>query len=140
MKTVVPSRLVLGTISILPIINTELLRKKKTMEALKIAQAEMNAIVAENPILKALTREIQPAADRTYKLGQEVPVHLEQKEDWLGTFTGVKSTELMITPCTSNANMRITFNALQVKLCYHPYEENSSFITSKSKFDHSSLC
>lgn len=40
------------------------------MEALKTAQAEMNAVVAEHELLRALTCEILQAADQTYKLDQ----------------------------------------------------------------------
>lgn len=43
----------------------------------------MNSIVTERRELEALTRNIPPAADRTYKMGEEVTVFSEQKiMDW----------------------------------------------------------
>ena len=56
------------------------------MKLLISAQIEMNAIVAERRIQAALTRQIRPASDRTYQLGDEVLVFSEQDKTWLGPF------------------------------------------------------
>lgn len=53
------------------------------MDALKTAQAETNLIVAEWRVREALTGNNPPAADQTYKLGEEVLVYSEEnKNGW----------------------------------------------------------
>lgn len=45
------------------------------MEALKIAQAEVNLIIAERRVLEALLKNIPNKADRNFKLGEKIIVH-----------------------------------------------------------------
>ena len=77
----VPSRLVFGIIPRLAIINTDLPTQKDRMNAIKSAQAEMNSIIAECRIMTALKSDMPPAADRTYKLGEEALVYNEDKTE-----------------------------------------------------------
>lgn len=71
----VPSRLVFCIIPRYPILNTELPTHKDRMNAIKRAQAEMNSNVAERCLMTALTRDIPPAADLNYKIGEEMLVY-----------------------------------------------------------------
>ena len=68
----VPSRLVFGIIPRYPILNTDLPNQKERMEAIKLAQSEMNSIIAERRVLAALTKKIPPAADRQYNWAEEL--------------------------------------------------------------------
>lgn len=79
-RGLVPSRLVFGILSRFFILNTGLPNQIDRMNAIKTAQAEMNSIVAEQRVLTVLTRNILPAADRTYKLGEEELVFNEDKK------------------------------------------------------------
>lgn len=76
----VPSRLVFGTIPRFPIISTDLRNQKERMEILPKSQKEMNSIIAERRILAALTRNVRPASDRVYRLGDEFLVFSEKKK------------------------------------------------------------
>lgn len=80
----VPSRLVFGIIPRFPILNTNLPMQKDRMAMIKETQAEMNCSIAERRVLTALTRDIPPAADRTYNIGEEVLVYSEEeKNGWV---------------------------------------------------------
>lgn len=50
------------------------------MKASKSAQLEMNSITSERSAQGALTRNIHPAADLVYKLGEEVTIYSKQKK------------------------------------------------------------
>ena len=56
----VPSRIVVGIIPNFPILSHDLPSQKTRMEILKMAQAEMNSIIAEEPLLAALIKKYQP--------------------------------------------------------------------------------
>lgn len=86
-----------GVIPWFPIINTKLPNRKEKMEAVKTAQAEMNAIVAERRFRTALTHEISPAADRSYKVGEEVFVFSENRKEWIGPYLVVGTQGRMVT-------------------------------------------
>lgn len=133
----VPSRLVFGMIPRFPIINTDLPTQKERMEALKTAQAEMNSIVAERRVVEALTRNIPPAADRVYKLGEEVLVYSEAKREWVGPFEVVHVHGRMITVKNKENSVRKTFNSFQIKPFYHEISSNIHFFKSQNdKMDH----
>ena len=76
-KRLVPSFIAFGITLCFPIISTDLPAQEERLKLLISAQMEMNAIVAERRIQAALTRQIPPAADRTYQLGDEVLVFSE---------------------------------------------------------------
>lgn len=58
-----------------PILKTDLLRHKERMEALTITLAEMSSIIAKHVILEALTKNIAPAVNQIYNLGEEKRVY-----------------------------------------------------------------
>lgn len=70
---------------------------KRKMEILASSQAEMNAIIAEQKIRAALTRNITPAADRVHKFGEEVLVYSEKEKKLIGAETIVDITRKMKT-------------------------------------------
>lgn len=53
------------------------------MNAIKIAEAVMNSIIAERKVLEAITKNISPAADRSYWLGEECLVYFGKKNGWV---------------------------------------------------------
>lgn len=67
------------------------------MEAMKAPHSEMSAVIAERSALQALTINIQPAANRTYKLREDVLDSSEMKKGWFGPFTVVHVENRMIT-------------------------------------------
>lgn len=79
-----PTILVYGVIPRFVIINIELPNQKDRMEAIKTAQAEMTAKVAERRIRTALAHEIPPAADQSFKVGEEVLVNSENGKEGTG--------------------------------------------------------
>lgn len=94
-RGLVRSRLVFGIIPIFPILNTFLSKQKDRMNAIKTTEIEINSIIAEIRVLKALRRGTPPAAEGSY--GEEVFVYNEDKKEWLGRLLFVDSTGRMIT-------------------------------------------
>lgn len=47
------------------------------MEAIKTTQAKMNSIVEERELFEAWTRNIPPAANHSYKVGEDALVYSE---------------------------------------------------------------
>ena len=85
----IPSLLVFGIIPRFPIISTNLPSQKERMAILAAAQMEMNATVADRRVATALSRNIPPASDRNYNLGDEVLVFSELEnngKDHLSSF------------------------------------------------------
>lgn len=76
----VPTRLVFGVIPRSPIISRGISARKEEMKILTPDQAEMNAIIAERKISIALTRDILPAPNRVYEMGEKVLVYSENEE------------------------------------------------------------
>ena len=76
-KGLVPSRLEFGILQRLPILNTSLLNQKERLETIETGQEERNTIVAERKIMKASTKNVPVAADRTHKMGDETIVNNE---------------------------------------------------------------
>lgn len=81
----VPSTLAFGIIPRFPNFKTRIPQQIEWKETLKWAQAKMNSIIAELRVHKALLRNIFPAADKAYILGEEVLVYSETKKG-LGLF------------------------------------------------------
>lgn len=67
------------------------------MEALKTAQAELNSITAERKVLETLMRNISPAADKSYKVREEVLAYQELKTEWVYKFEFLHVEGRMIT-------------------------------------------
>lgn len=53
------------------------------MESFAAIQAEINAITVEKRIMTVLTKAILHAADRLYKIGEEVVLYSEKEKKWL---------------------------------------------------------
>jgi hypothetical protein len=87
----VPSLLVFGIVPRFPILSSNLPEQQERMRVLAAAQAEYNTIVAERRIAEILKSRVPGAADRVYKVGEEVLVWREKSESWTGPFiiTGV---------------------------------------------------
>lgn len=79
------------------IINHGLPKQQERLKAIKVVQAEMSSNVAERREQIALSKNIGPAADGTYRLGEEVIFYSEEKNKWLGSFIVVGFTGRMIT-------------------------------------------
>jgi len=116
----VPSRLVFGMIPRFPIISYDIPSQKDRMDALATLQKEMNAIIAERRVLTALNRDIPPAADRVYSLGEKVLVYSEKEKEWVGTYTVVHINGRMITVQNDTKKTRHLYNAFQLKPYYPP--------------------
>jgi hypothetical protein len=86
MNGLVPSLLVFGTLPRITSINTYLLAQREILEAMKLAQAEMNTTIAKQRIQEALTRRVPSAADVVLKIDQPVRVYREKAAAWLGPF------------------------------------------------------
>ena len=82
----VPTRLVFGMLPRYPILSQDVPTQNERMKAPTSAQMEMNRIVSERKVLTALNRDIPPAADRSYRLGEEVLVYSETEKKWIGPY------------------------------------------------------
>ena len=109
-----PSFVTFGITPRFPIISAEIRTQEERMRLLTSAQIGMNAIIAERKIQAALTRQIPPAADRTYQLGDEVLVISEQDNNWSGPFTVMHFQGRMITIQNREGTYRQMFNAFQL--------------------------
>ena len=119
-----------------PIINTDLPLQREIMAIIKKAQAERNSILGERRVLEALTRNIPPAADRTYKLGEEVLVYSEKDKKWEGPFIVLDFTGRQVTVSTKDGTRRQMYSAFQIKPYYKEFQENLQFFNSKTKEDY----
>ena len=128
-KGLVPSLLTFGITPRFPIISTELPTQDERMGLLTSGQMEMNAIIAERRIQAALTKQIPPAADRTYRLGDEVLVFCEQDKTWIGPFTVMHVQGRMITIQNREGTYRQMFNAFQLKPYYRDHSPIIHFQT-----------
>lgn len=79
-NVLVPSRLVFGTIPRFSILNTSLPIQNVVVVSIKTNHSKMNTIFAQRRIFEALARNIPPAANRLYKVGENVFVHSENKK------------------------------------------------------------
>lgn len=103
------------------------------MEPIKTAQAEMNSIVAERKVYAAPTRNIPPAADRTYKLGEEVLVLSEGKKERPGSYVVSNIEGRMITIQNKYGTYRQTFSAFQIQPSYRTFKQNLSTFKSSNE-------
>ena len=88
------------------------------MRLLIFAQMEMNATIAERRIQAELTKQIPPAADRTYQIGDEVLVFSEQDKNWLRPFTVVHVQGRMISIPNREGTYRQVLNTFHLKPYY----------------------
>ena len=84
----------------------------------------MNSIDAERSVLAALTRDIPPAADRNYKLGDEVLVHSEKEKKWICPYIVVDSTGRQVNIRNTDGSNRNVFNEFQTEPYYRTSHGN----------------
>lgn len=119
-----PSHLVFRIIPRFQILSTYLPNHKERMDEIQKAQAEMICIVVDRGVQEALTKNIPPAADRNYNLGDEVLIYSEQTKQWIGPFKVIQTEGRMIAVQQKGKPIRNTFNAFQVKRFFPEYEQN----------------
>jgi len=134
-KGLVPSRLVFGILPRFPILNSNLPNQKERLEIIKTAQAEMNSIVAERKIMTALSKNVPAAADRTYKLGEEILVYNENLKKWEGPYIVADCTGRNITVSNENGTYRRMFSTHQVKPYFRETFENLFNLKSGDNFN-----
>lgn len=74
------------------------------MNAIKLSQVEMNSIVSEVRIWTSSTGDIPTTVDQTYKLGEELLVYNEDKNEFLGPIIVLDSTGRMTTVYNTETN------------------------------------
>lgn len=97
----------------------------------------MNSIVAERKIHAALTRNVPPAAHRTYKIGEEVLVYNDKNKKWEGLYIVIDCTGRTVTIRSIDGTSRRMFNAFQITPYFRDYQEN--FYSLKSMSDDNEL-
>lgn len=127
-----PFRIVFGIIPWFSGISTELAIQEERVEACISDQTGRNAIVPKRQVLTLLICEILPAADGTYKLGQNILGYSEQKKEWIGTFIVIGSVARMVILSTPKAETVKKLGGFQDKTYYQPYKEYLSFMVSNS--------
>ena len=116
----VPSLLTFGVIPRFPILNTELPTQQERLEALKKAQAEMNSIVAERRIKRALLHKVPNASNYVFRPGTEVLVYREDEKKWKGPLTVKAVNEKIATLRNDDNGAEADFNVQQLKPYFRP--------------------
>lgn len=75
------SRLLIENLPRFSIISNDIPNQKANMNAIKTSQAWLNSIVSERRILEASPENIWPATDQIYRIGKEVLVYAEEKNE-----------------------------------------------------------
>ena len=94
------------------------------MRLVTSTQMEMNAIIPERIMQAALTRQIPPAADRTYQIGGEVLVFSEHDKNYLIPFIVMHFQGRTIAIQNREGTNRQMFNAFQLKPYYRDHSPN----------------
>lgn len=82
------------------------------MHLLASAQIEMSAIIAERRVQATLTRQITPAADLEYQIGDEALAFSEQEKNWVELSIVMHVQKRMITIENREGTYCQIFNAL----------------------------
>ena len=90
------------------------------MEALQKAQAELNSIVAERRIRRALLHKVPNAADVVFRPGTEVLVYRENEQKWRGPLLVVAVKEKIVTVKNEQTGAEGDFNVQQLKPYLRP--------------------
>ena len=64
----------------------------------------MNSIIAERRVRTALSKEVPPAADIVYQIGEELLFHSEKEKEWIGPFIFTGISGRMITIVSSESS------------------------------------
>jgi hypothetical protein len=111
----VPSLLVFGIVPMFPILSSKLPEQQERMRLLAAAQAEYNSIVAERRIAEILKSRVPGAADRVYKVGEEVLVLQEKSESWTRPFIVTGVNDMLVNLRSEELAYEGRFNVAQVK-------------------------
>jgi hypothetical protein len=112
----VPSLLTFGVIPRFPILNTDLPVQRERMDALASAQREMQTIVAERRIQQALLSNVTQSADRSYEIGDEIPVYREASNRYEGPYEISNVDGKIVTIIDANSVYgKSSFNVQQAK-------------------------
>jgi len=98
----VPSLLVFGVLPSFPSPSRNTPDQQERFEALRNARAEMESIVAEQRIRKALKSKLPPATKYLIKPGDQVRVYRELSKRWDGPFTVTKVSNKIISVTDGN--------------------------------------
>lgn len=98
----VPSLLVFGVLPSFPSPTRNSPDQVERFEALKKAKAEMESIVAEQRIKKALKSKLPPATKYLIKPGDQVRVYQEIPKRWDGPFTVTKISDKIVSVTDGN--------------------------------------
>lgn len=105
------SRLVFGIVHCFPIFSIDVLEQDERMEALKVAQSEMNSIIAEREVKTALTRKLTLAADQYYETGDEVLVQSDNRKKWIRLLIAINKELQMMTLLTLDGKRKKNFTS-----------------------------
>lgn len=84
------------------------------MEVIKLAQEEMNSIVAERRVLAAPIGNIPPAADRHLKLREEVLDFWTEEKKWIGPYNFMDFIGRQVTIRSKHGTRRNMFTTLKI--------------------------
>lgn len=65
--------------------------------------------------MKALSLHITHAADRTFKIGEEILVYRKHKKQWIGPMIDVNGTGKIFTAYNQETKLRHKYISFQVK-------------------------
>lgn len=108
----VPSLQVYGQLPKLPVVNCQKMKQKHRMGALRSARHEMESVVAEERIKRALRAKLPPATKYVVRPGDLLRVYREGSEKWIGPVEVVRVEDKLIS-VTDGVSVK-TFNRTQV--------------------------
>lgn len=94
------------------------------MDALKTAQDETNSMFVQRKDWETLTKNVPPAADRKYNLGDQIVIYSETEKEWIVTFDVVHVEGRIITVRIKAKKIRTKFNTFRIKPYFHDHERN----------------
>lgn len=100
------------------------------MNVTETTHAETKSTVAEDREISTLRRDIPPAIDRTYKLGDGVLVYNGEKKEWFSPLIVVYCAETMITLYNLETILTI-LHCLLNRIVLYRYKLNYIFILFK---------
>lgn len=110
----VSTRLFSGIIPCSPIINTELPTQVVRMKAIKIVQAEMNAIVSELQARNVLIHEAPVALDLKFEVEEKVLAYSDNKKEWVGPLIVMRHEGRMVSVQSLDELRTRTINTFQI--------------------------
>lgn len=95
----------------------------------------MNIIITELKALAALNLIVPPAADRTYKLGEQFLIYNENKKQWKGPYIVVDFTGRNVTEANTEKTFRQMISTYQEKLYFSEYYDNLHSLKSSGNLE-----